>query len=82
MTGVSERSQHISNLQYEGYKPRQAAIEAVAQLNHDVNIPARLRDIGIKEAHIDALAVAALAEVCIGGNPRDTHQEEIKALYR
>ncbi|STW79570.1 Lactaldehyde reductase [Klebsiella michiganensis] len=34
---------------------RQAAIEAVAQLNRDVNIPARLRDVGMKEEDIDAL---------------------------
>ena len=61
---------------------RQAAIEAVAQLNRDVNIPARLRDVGMKEEDIDALAAAALAGVCTGGNPRDTSLEEIKALYR
>ena len=61
---------------------RQAAIEAVAQLNRDVNIPARLRDVGMKEEDIDALAAAALADVCTGGNPRDTNLEEIKALYR
>lgn len=61
---------------------RQAAIEAVAQLNRDVNIPARLRDVGMKEEDIDALAAAALADVCTGGNPRDTSLEEIKALYR
>ena len=61
---------------------RAAAIEAVAQLNRDVNIPARLRDVGMKEEDIDALAAAALADVCTGGNPRDTNLEEIKALYR
>lgn len=61
---------------------RQAAIDAVAQLNQDVNIPARLRDVGMKEDDIDALAAAALADVCTGGNPRDTNLEEIKALYR
>ena len=61
---------------------RQAAIEAVAQLNRDVNIPARLRDVGMKEEDIDALAAAALADVCTGGNPRDTNLEEIKTLYR
>ncbi|EOF4705326.1 lactaldehyde reductase [Klebsiella oxytoca] len=61
---------------------RKAAVEAVAQLNRDVNIPARLRDVGMKEEDIDALAAAALADVCTGGNPRDTNLEEIKALYR
>lgn len=49
---------------------RQAAVEAVAQLNRDVNIPARLRDIGMKYEDIDALAAAAMTDVCTGGNPR------------
>ncbi|GKX57812.1 lactaldehyde reductase [Leminorella grimontii] len=61
---------------------REAAIEAVKQLSKDVGIPARLRDVGMKEEDIDALANAAFADVCTGGNPRDTNVEEIKALYR
>ncbi|POT56904.1 lactaldehyde reductase [Citrobacter amalonaticus] len=61
---------------------RQAAIEAVSQLNRDVNIPTRLRDLGMKEEDIDALAAAAMADICTSGNPRDTNVEEIKALYR
>ncbi|MBC6500770.1 lactaldehyde reductase, partial [Citrobacter freundii] len=56
---------------------RQAAVEAVEQLNRDVNIPVRLRDIGMKYEDIDALAVAAMADICTGGNPRDTCIEEI-----
>ncbi|GKX54393.1 lactaldehyde reductase [Leminorella grimontii] len=61
---------------------REAAIEAVKQLSKDVGIPARLRDVGMREEDIDALANAAFADVCTGGNPRDTNVEEIKALYR
>ncbi|WP_347253001.1 lactaldehyde reductase [Leminorella grimontii] len=61
---------------------REAAIEAVKQLSKDVGIPARLRDVGMKEEDIDALANAAFADVCTGGNPRDTNEEDIKALYR
>ncbi|MBK5142678.1 lactaldehyde reductase [Budviciaceae bacterium BWR-B9] len=61
---------------------REAAIDAVKQLSKDVGIPARLRDVGMKENDIDALAQAAFDDVCTGGNPRDTNVEEIKALYR
>lgn len=61
---------------------REAAINAVRQLSKDVGIPARLREVGMKEADIDALAQAAFADVCTGGNPRDTNVEEIKQLYR
>lgn len=61
---------------------REAAIHAVRQLSHDVDIPPRLRDVGVREEDIPALAQAAFDDVCTGGNPRDTNIDEIKALYR
>ncbi|WP_159567469.1 lactaldehyde reductase [Budvicia diplopodorum] len=61
---------------------REATINAVKQLSKDVGIPATLREVGMKEADIDALSEAAFADVCTGGNPRDTNVEEIKQLYR
>lgn len=61
---------------------RQAAVDAVKQLNQDVGIPVRLRELGVQEADITALAQAALADVCTGGNPRRTNAAEIAALYR
>ena len=61
---------------------REAAVEAVCQLNRDVGIPGHLREVGVRKEDIPALAQAALADVCTGGNPRDTNLEEIKALYR
>ncbi|WP_413733450.1 lactaldehyde reductase [Sodalis sp. RH21] len=61
---------------------RKAAIDAVKQLCKDVNIPARLRDVGLLEADIPALAEAAFADVCTGGNPRETNVDDIQKLYR
>jgi lactaldehyde reductase len=61
---------------------RKAAIDAVFQLNSDVGIPASLREVGMLEADIDALAEAALADICTGGNPREAHLDDIKQLYR
>ena len=61
---------------------RAFAIDAVRALNRDIGIPLRLRDIGMQENDIDALAEAALADVCTSGNPRDCTLELITALYR
>lgn len=61
---------------------RKAAVDAVMQLNKDVGIPATLREVGVKEEDIPALAEAALADVCTGGNPRDASVAEIAELYR
>lgn len=61
---------------------RVAAIDAVKQLSADVGIPARLRDVGMKEEDIAALAQAALDDVCTGGNPRNATLADITELYR
>ncbi|WP_409310320.1 lactaldehyde reductase [Pectobacterium sp. B1J-3] len=61
---------------------REAAIQAVKQLSHDVDIPPKLRHVGMKEEDIPALAQAAFDDVCTGGNPRTTTVEDIKALYQ
>ncbi|MEM6161574.1 lactaldehyde reductase [Erwinia sp. P6884] len=61
---------------------RNAAVEAVRKLGADVGIPLRLRDVGMKEEDIPALAQAAFDDVCTGGNPRETSLEEIATLYR
>ncbi len=61
---------------------REAAVQAVSQLSADVGIPARLRDVGMQEEDIAALAQAALDDVCTGGNPREASLTEIAGLYR
>ncbi|MCA6997414.1 lactaldehyde reductase [Dickeya solani] len=61
---------------------RSAAIQAVRQLAQDVDIPAQLRQVGVKEQDIPALAQAAFDDVCTGGNPRPASVKEIEALYQ
>ncbi|TCL05918.1 MULTISPECIES: lactaldehyde reductase [Sodalis] len=61
---------------------RLAAVNAVKALCKDVGIPPRLRDVGVKEQDIPALAQAAFDDVCTGGNPRQTSVAEIKQLYQ
>ena len=60
---------------------RNAAVEAVRKLAEDVGIPTTLKGI-VNEADIDALAADAYADACRPGNPRETTEEDIKALFR
>ena len=71
--GVDEMSQ-------EEY--RKAAIEAVKQLKKDVKIPETLKDINVKEDDLEALAEAAMADVCTGGNPRPCCKELVLEVYK
>lgn len=61
---------------------RQAAVDAVSQLSKDVGIPAKLHEIGVKEEDLPALAEAAMADVCTGGNPRPCTVESILEIYK
>ena len=61
---------------------REAAVEAVCQLNRDVGIPGHLREVGVRKEDIPALAQAALADVCTGGNPREASLADIVGLYQ
>ncbi len=63
----------------EGVK---AAIDAVKALSVSINIPQKLKEIGVKEGDIPQLAVAAFNDVCTGGNPRPTSIADIEALYK
>lgn len=64
------------------HEVREAAVQAVKQLSADVGIPERLRDVGMKEEDIAALAQAALDDVCTSGNPREVTLADITELYR
>lgn len=61
---------------------RSAAINAVKQLSSDVGIPATLKEIGVKAEDLDALADAAMADVCTGGNPRPCTKELVLEVYK
>lgn len=71
---------NVDNMTQEEY--RKAAIDAVKQLSIDVKIPQHLSEIGVKEEDLEALAHAAMADVCTGGNPRPCTFEEVLEVYK
>ena len=59
-----------------------AAISAIEQLNADIQIPARLRDAGVREEMIPQMVPLAMEDGCRLLNPRPTSREEMEVLYR
>lgn len=70
----------VKGMSQEEY--RKAAVDAVRQLSKDVGIPEKLHEIGVKEEDLHALAEAAMADVCTGGNPRPCTVESILEIYK
>ena len=70
----------VDNMSQEEY--RKAAIDVVKKLSENVGIPKTLREIGVKEEDLEALAESAFVDACTPGNPRDTNVEEILEIYK
>ncbi|RMG21794.1 MAG: iron-containing alcohol dehydrogenase [Bacteroidetes bacterium] len=59
-----------------------AVIERLFQLNEAIGLPMRLRDAGVEEHHLPALAELALRDFAHPNNPRPVKLEDFQALYR
>jgi lactaldehyde reductase len=72
--------QGVDAMEQDAY--RKAAVDAVVKLSKKIRIPQKLQDIGVQEEDLPKLAAAAFADVCTPGNPRETNEKEILALYQ
>jgi lactaldehyde reductase len=59
-----------------------AACDTVKALSVRVGIPQHLSELGIKESDLERLAVAAMADVCTPGNPREVTKDIVLGLYK
>lgn len=59
----------------------EAVVKYLFELNSKINIPHQLRDIGVKEEHIETLADLALADFAHPNNPKPVSREDFKNLY-
>lgn len=58
------------------------AIDAIRTLVHDVGIPERLTDVGVREEHIPVISRQALSDPAISTNPRRASETDISLLLR
>lgn len=57
-------------------------VQYLFELNDRIGIPRRLRDIGVKDTHIETLADLAFADFAHPNNPKPVTREDFKALYQ
>ena len=60
----------------------QMVIDYLFELNSIIEIPHRLRDIGVKEDHIETLSDLAIADFAHPNNPRLVSRDDFKMLYQ
>ena len=59
----------------------EAVVERLFALNREVGLPVRLREIGVKEEHMETLADLAFADFAHPNNPKPVSREDFKKLY-
>ena len=59
----------------------EAVVRHLFELNAKINIPHKLRDIGVKNEHIETLADLAIADFAHPNNPKPVSREDFKQLY-
>ena len=60
----------------------EAVVERLFALNKELNLPVRLRDVGVKEEHLETLADLAFADFAHPNNPKPVSREDFLKLYR
>jgi len=59
----------------------EAVVKYMFELNSEIHIPLRMRDIGVKNEHIETLADLAFADFAHPNNPKPVTREDFKRLY-
>lgn len=76
------QAMHIDVSAMSDEQGAKACIDAIRKLARQVNIPAGLRDLNVKEEDIPVLATNALKDACGFTNPIQATHEEIIAIFR
>jgi alcohol dehydrogenase class IV len=59
----------------------EAVVNHLFELNQQIGLPSKLRDIGVTEAHVETLSDLAFADFCHPNNPRPVTRNDFKQLY-
>jgi alcohol dehydrogenase class IV len=60
----------------------EGVVNYLHQLNASIGIPSRLREIGVKDEHLDTLSDLAIADFAHPNNPKPVTRADFKTLYQ
>lgn len=58
-----------------------AVVTYLSDLNQKIGIPLRLRELGVKQEHLECLADLAIADFAHSNNPKPVSREDFRQLY-
>ncbi|MBL7740018.1 MAG: iron-containing alcohol dehydrogenase [Chitinophagaceae bacterium] len=81
IAGCEEKFRRIARTLDLKEETGKAVVKYLFDLNTKVNIPHQLRDIGVKQEHLETLADLAIADFAHPNNPRPVSREDFRNLY-
>ncbi|MCX6207123.1 MAG: iron-containing alcohol dehydrogenase [Bacteroidetes bacterium] len=79
--GLEEQFQRMAQVMGLAKTTAEDLVNHLFALNQQLGLPIHLRDIGVKEEHIEALSDLAFADFCHPNNPKPVSRDNFKQLY-
>jgi alcohol dehydrogenase class IV len=81
ISGCEDKFRRIARTLNLRQEAGEAVVEYLFELNTRIGIPHKLRDIGVKEEHIETLSDLAFADFAHPNNPKPVTRADFKYLY-
>ncbi|HVW60444.1 MAG TPA: iron-containing alcohol dehydrogenase [Puia sp.] len=82
VSGFEDKFRQIARTMDLQEESGEAVVGRLFGLNKELGLPARLREVGVKEEHIETLSDLAFADFCHPNNPKPVSREDFKKLYQ
>ena len=79
--GFEEKFMRIARTLQLTEETGEAVVSWLFDMNSKIGIPHKLRDIGVKEEHLDTLADLAIADFAHPNNPKPVTRDDFRRLY-
>lgn len=81
VNGFEDRFKKMARAMELKNESGEAIVEHLFELNKKISLPAKLRDIGVKQEHLDPLADLAIADFAHPNNPKPVSRHDFRKLY-
>jgi len=82
VSGFEDKFRQIARTMDSQEESGEAVVGSLFGLNKELGLPVRLREVGVREEHIETLSDLAFADFCHPNNPKPVSREDFKKLYQ
>jgi len=81
ISGFEDKFRRLARTMELKEETGEAVVEHLFKLNGQIGLPIKLRDIGVKEEHLEPLADLGFADFCHANNPKPVTRPDFRRMY-